>query len=544
MRHEVALVDCPAGPRESDRTRRFPAGTLGRHAAVALMTGCFAARESGRTLQTEKQRTSRRTRDGASVSPAKEWGSIDWSTAKAEVKRLQMRIAKAVEEGRWGRAKALQHILTHSFHAKALAVRRVSSNRGRKTPGVDGVVWTTAREKMEAIHAIHQRGYRAQPLRRVRIPKKNSPKKRPLSIPCMSDRVVQAVHKMGLDPIAETQADATSYGFRPFRSCADAIGQLFAVLAKKTSPVWILEADIEGCFDRISHAWLLNFIPMKRHILRQWLEAGYVENTRCFPTQEGTPQGGIASPVLANMTLDGLEAVIRNAVGGERVRGQRTKVHLVRYADDFVVTATDRTMLVEQVLPAIESFLHKRGLNLAKAKTRIVHIREGFDFLSQTIRKFADKLIIRPAKAAVHSLLDTVREQIRRMRGATVKELVGKLNPILRGWANFHRHVVSSRTFSHIDWQVSQVLWRWVRRRHRKKNGQWILNRYWRVIPGAKRFTAAWKEKSGKRYTLCLFRMTDLPIRRHVRIRGAANPYSPAWQPYFAQRVALRSVRV
>ena len=489
-------------------------------------------------MQTEKQRAP--GKGGASVGLATEWNSIDWRKAKREVKRLQMRIAKAVEEGRWGRAKALQHILTHSFYAKALAVKRVTSNRGKKTPGVDGVVWKTAREKMQAVRSIKSRGYRAQPLRRVRIPKKNSPKKRPLSIPCMGCRAVQAVHKMGLDPIAETLADPHSYGFRLFRSCRDAIAQLFALLARKFSACWILEADIEGCFDRISHSWLERFIPMKRHILRQWLKAGYIEHGQLYPTEEGTPQGGIASPVLANMTLDGLEAAIRNALP----RGQRrqAKVHLVRFADDFVVPAASKELLVDYVLPAIEAFLRERGLNLSKIKTRIVHISGGFDFLSQTVRKYADKLIIRPAKAAVRTLLTTVRELVHRLRTAPVKEVVGRLNPILRGWANYHRHVVSSQVFNAIDWEVTQMLWRWARRRHPKKNTEWIRNRYWRVLPGANRFTAVWKEKSGRRYTLTLFRLSDLPIRRHVRIKGDANPYSPSWQDYFAQRLAAKAV--
>jgi RNA-directed DNA polymerase len=394
---------------------------------------------------------------------------------------------------------------------------------------------------MLAVRAIRQRGYRAQPLRRVRIPKKNSLKKRPLSIPCMGCRAVQAVHKMGLDPIAETLADPHSYGFRLFRSCRDAIAQLFALLARKFSACWILEGDIEGCFDRISHTWLYRFIPMKRHILRQWLKAGYVENGHLHPTEEGTPQGGIASPVLANMTLDGLEAAIRKALPrGDK--GRQAKVHLVRFADDFVVTAADKSLLTECVLPAIETFLRQRGLNLSKMKTRIVHVSEGFDFLSQTLRKFGDKLIIRPAKAAVNSLLKTVREQVHRLRTAPAKDLVGKLNPILRGWANYHRHVVSSQVFNAIDWELTQMLWRWARRRHRKKNAKWIRNRYWRVLPGANRFTAAWKEKSGKCYTLTLFRLTDLPIRRHVRIKGDANPYSPSWQDYFAQRLAAKAV--
>lgn len=520
---------------DSTRKRRSTGGAR----RVQTSGRCSAARESGRPLKTEKQRSSRK--DGASVSPAGEWNSINWRTAKAVTKRLQMRIAKAAEEGRWGRVKALQHILTHSFYAKALAVRRVTSNRGKKTPGVDGVVWKTAQEKMEAVRAIKQRGYRAQPLRRVRIPKKNSQKKRPLSIPCMIDRVVQAVHKLGLDPIAETLADPNSYGFREHRRCADAIGELFIILAQKDAACWILEADIEGCFDKISHSWLLRFIPMKRSILRQWLKAGYIENGRAFPTEEGTPQGGIASPVLANMTLDGLEAAVRKATPTCRSRTQ-SKVHLVRYADDFVVTAVSKEILEERILPVIRKFLQERGLNLSKMKTRIVPIREGFDFLSQTVRKFGDKLIIRPAKAAIQSLLKTVRMELRRLLSAPVKDVVGRLNPVLRGWANYHRHVVSGETFKYIDWRLYRMLWQWARRRHQKRSRHWIVDRYWRAYLGPSCFTATWKEKSGERYSLPLFHLSELPILRHVKIRGAANPYGAQWQDYFAQRLATKPV--
>lgn len=503
---------------------------------------CSAARESGRTLKMEKQRTSQK--DGASVSLAKEWNSIDWETAKAEVKRLQMRIAKAVEEGQWGKAKALQHILTHSFYARILAVRRVTSNKGKKTPGVDGVVWKTASQKMDAVYSIKQRGYRAQPLRRVLIPKKNSHKKRPLSIPCMIDRAVQAVHKMGLDPIAETLADHHSYGFRQYRRCADAIERLFLVLSQKVAACWILDADIEGCFDRIRHSWLLRFIPMKRGILRQWLKAGYIKGGKPFPTNEGTPQGGIASPVLANMTLDGLEAAIRNAIPNPK-SNPRPKVHLIRYADDLVVTAASKEMLTDRILPAIEKFLLERGLNLSKMKTRIVHIRNGFDFLGQTIRKFGDKLIIRPSKQSVESLITTVRMALRRLLSAPARDVVGKLNPILRGWANYHRHVVSAETFNYIDWMVWNLLWKWARRRHQNRSKHWIARRYWLTQPGNKwRFTANWKEKSGKRYSHKLFHLSELPIRRHLKIRSASNPFGSDWQDYFAQRVAMKPLRV
>jgi RNA-directed DNA polymerase len=528
---EIRGVTAPA-------RKGYPAGSRKR----APTSGrCSTARESDRPPQTGKQRSFRTAvRSGAPVSPAKEWNSIDWRTAKAGTRRLQMRIAKAVEEGRWGRAKALQHLLTHSFYAKALAVRRVTSNKGKRTPGVDGVVWTTTSDKMEAVWAIQQHGYRAQPLRRVRIPKKNSPKKRPLSIPCMSDRAVQAVHKMGLDPIAETLADPHSYGFREFRRCADAIERLFVVLAQKFGACWILEADIEGCFDKISHAWLLRFLPMKRRILRQWLKAGYIENGQSYPTEEGTPQGGIASPVLANMTLDGLEAAIRNALPRN---GKPCKVHLIRFADDFVVTAAEKELLTEHALPAITQHLDQRGLNLSKVKTRIVHIREGFDFLGQTVRKFGDKLIIRPANAAIRSLLVTVRQQLRRLLSAPVKEVVGKLNPILRGWANYHRHVVSAQTFKFVDWRVNAMLWQWARRRHAKRSSRWLTKRYWRVHPDEYRFTAVWKEPNQKQYTLGLFRLSELPIRRHLKIRSAANPYSATWQAYFANRIAMKPVR-
>ena len=242
------------------------------------------------------------------------------------------------------------------------------------------------------------------------------------------------------------------------------------------------------------------------------------------------------------MAPDGLEAAIRNSLPGER--GKRWKVHTIRFADDFVVTGAEKHLLTDHALPAVKAFLAERGLNLSKMKTRIVHIREGFDFLAQTVRKFGDKLIIRPAKAAVLSLLRTVKLELRRLCSAPVKDVIGRLNQILRGWANYHRQVVSGEVFSYIDWRVYQMLWRWARRRHQKRSKHWIANRYWRVHTGPWRFTAVWKEKSGKRYTLRIFHLSELPIRRHLKIRSAANPYSPSWQEYFTQRVAMKPLRI
>jgi RNA-directed DNA polymerase len=237
------------------------------------------------------------------------WKQIIWSRVYRSVKRLQMRIAKAIREGKCGKAKALQWLLTHSYAAKLLAVKRVTENKGRRTPGVDGEIWNTPQKKVQAVKSLKRHGYRPKPLRRIYIPKKNSARLRPLSIPTMKDRAMQALHSLSLKPVAETMADNNSYGFREKRSCHDAIEQSFAALAKRRSASWILEGDIRACFDEIRHDWLLNNIPMDRELLQKWLKAGYIEKGKLHPTKAGTPQGGIVSPILANMTLDGMEAI-------------------------------------------------------------------------------------------------------------------------------------------------------------------------------------------------------------------------------------------
>jgi RNA-directed DNA polymerase len=267
---------------------------------------------------------------GALPSLAYQWNLINWDSVKSEVKRLQVRIAKAVTEQRWHKVKALQWLLTHSFSGKLLAVKRVSSNKGAKTPGIDGVVWSSPVARMKGALSLARRGYHAQPLRRILIPKKNKGK-RPLGIPVIKDRAQQALYLLALEPIAEMTADSNSYGFRPYRACRDAIGQCFCALAKRFSARWILEGDIKACFDGISHHWLRDNIPLDCVMLNQWFTCGYMQGNKLFPTTSGSPQGGIISPVLANMTLDGMESAIKDAAAG---RGQ--KVNFVRYADDCV----------------------------------------------------------------------------------------------------------------------------------------------------------------------------------------------------------------
>ena len=466
---------------------------------------------------------------GALIDDASKWARIDWDHARREVRRLQMRIAKAVKAGRWNKVKALQHLLTHSFYAKLLAVKRVTSNRGKKTPGVDGVVWTGTRAKWRAACSLRKRGYRPQPLRRIYIPKKNSLKKRPLSIPVMSDRAMQALYKLALAPVAETTADRNSYGFREGRSCADAIAAAFNALSKPNSATWILEGDIKGCYDNISHPWMLDNIPMDKEVLRKWLEAGYMDEGRLYPTRKGTPQGGIISPTLSNMTLDGLEAAVGKAVP------RRSRVNFIRYADDFIITGKSKRLLEKQVQPAVTAFLEERGLSLSEQKTSITHIKHGFTFLGQTFRKRGNVLHITPAKEGVLALIGKVGRLSRKYVSAPMPVLIKALNQTLRGWGNYHYHVVSSEAFSRVDSYVYEQLWRTIRRRHPNKSRKWLARKYWSRKGGRKVFSVRSKTKQGNR-VYEVVRLSSIGIRRHIKIRSNANPYAQEDAAYFWQR--------
>jgi RNA-directed DNA polymerase len=355
----------------------------------------FRTREFGQPTEEGRQMTATKIAGATSHEPI-EWQALDWQAITRTVRRLQARIVQAIQARRWGKVKALQHLLTHSFSAKALAVRRVTENPGRHPPGVDQVLWNTPQKKAAAIHTLRQRGYRAQPLRRVLIPKPNG-KMRPLGISTMRDRAMQALYLFALDPIAETTGDPNSYGFRPQRCTADAIEQCRLILSRRTSAQGVLEADLQACFDGISHEWLEAHIPMEKAILRQWLKAGIMTKGAWQPTDAGTPQGNIASPVLCNLTLNGLEQVLRREHLTTRQR-QAGLINLVRWADDFIITGRTPEVLPQEVKSLVESFLQERGLRLAPEKTRITHIDEGFDFLGKRMRKYKGKFLAIPSK--------------------------------------------------------------------------------------------------------------------------------------------------
>jgi RNA-directed DNA polymerase len=475
----------------------------------------------------------------ASSGESLTWNSIDWTKCQRNVEKLQARIVKATKEGRRGKVRALQWLLTHSLGGKALAVKRVTENKGKRTPGVDGEIWSTPAAKTRAMLSLGRRGYQPQPLRRVYIPKSNG-KLRPLGIPTMKDRAMQALHLLALDPVSETTADRNSYGFRKGRAARDALGQCFLLLCRpEASPKWVLEADIKGCFDNISHDWMLQHIPMDKLVLRKWLEAGFMEKARWFPTKAGTPQGGIASPTLANMVLDGLE---------ERLSGRFTKigknphpkVRLVRYADDFVITgATQETL--EKAKAEVEAFLSERGLSLSPEKTKIVHISEGFDFLGFNIRTYGGKLLIKPSKDAQLRVHRKVREIIRENKAQEQQNLIGMLNPVITGWTNYYRHVVSARAFNKLDNVLWKALWRWAQRRHHGKGRRWIVDRYFHSISSRSWVFACESGKEprySKRKWAQLANASETKIRRHVKVKADANPYDPEWKDYFTGRRA------
>jgi RNA-directed DNA polymerase len=475
----------------------------------------------------------RKTGSALSHAP-NDWYAVDWRRVERNVRGMQIRIAKATREGRWRKVKALQRMLTRTLSAKLYAVRRVTQNQGARTAGVDRELWDSPESRRLAVDRLKRRGYKPLPLRRVFIPKANG-KERPLGIPTMHDRAMQALYLLALEPVAESTSDPNSYGFRLNRSTADAMGQLRVCLSRKDSSQWVLEADIKGCFDYINHDWLERNVPMDTAILRKWLKAGLIYKGQLQATEAGTPQGGIISPTLANVTLNGLEreldAHLRAKFG--IAKAKKLKINLVRYADDFVITGVSKEILANEVRPWIEAFLAIRGLQLSEEKTRITHIDEGFDFLGWNFRKYSGKFLIKPSKKNAQAFYRKVAETISGNKTVKQENLIRLLNPMLRGWAQYHRSVSAKRAYSRMEHLIFQRLWRWSRRRHPQKNTGWVRKKYFHSVGDRQWvFAVPVVRADGSKGLLDLYQISGMVIKWHTKIKGEFDPFDPVWEQY------------
>jgi RNA-directed DNA polymerase len=472
------------------------------------------------------------------------WDFVDWRKASRIVTNLRQRIFRAARANDQRKVRSLQKLMLRSRSNILMSVRRVTQvNAGKNTPGADKVLVKTPAARGDLVdHLATFQPWRAKPVRRVYIPKKSdSSKCRPLGIPTIMDRCLQAMVKNALEPAWESRFEGSSYGFRPGRNAHDAIEKIYGFSCPNRRKKVVVDADIAGAFDNISQEFILKAlgdVPGKA-LIKQWLKAGYLEDGRYHDTPRGTPQGGVISPLLLNIALHGMEAAL-----GVKHDSQGTSIGtraVVRYADDFVVfceSQEDALVVRDRILP---DWLAKRGLSLSEEKTRIVQLTEGFDFLSFNIRRFLHpqtsrsgyKLCIKPSKKAVLGKVKELREKWLALRGHSVKAVLWKLNPIIRGWANYNRTAVASRLFNKLDdWMFRRAL-RYAKHTHPKKSWKWVRKRYWGRWNKEREDDWVFGDKHSGKY---LLKFSWFKIERHILVRGTSSPDDPDLREYWWER--------
>lgn len=488
------------------------------------------------------------------------WDEIDWRKLERSVFKLQKRIYQSSKSGDWKRMKRLQKLLLKSKSAKLLAVRRVTQiNKGKKTAGVDGVKSLTPAQRLKLADELSL-NEKSKPVRRIWIPKPGKSEKRPLGIPTMTDRARQALVKLVLEPEWEAKFAPNAYGFRPARSCHDAIDAIFKAIRFKNA--YVLDADIKGCFDNIDHLALLqkiNTFPRLRRVIKGWLKNGVMEGEVFYKMKAGTPQGGVISPLLANIALHGLEYELKEALLDDlRQYAKQKKMHSIRnenakqnisivfYADDFVVIHESKEIILK-AKEYIERWLGKIGLKLSPTKTRVVHTLQstdssepGFNFLGFSIRQYPTRTRERKYKTLIKPSLEnqkkhrrTIDERLSRMISGTQEEVIKALNPVITGWSNYFRIGVSSKIFSSMDNYVFQKLWKWTRWRHPNKSLRWIKRKYFRRYRGNN-----WRFAMSDNFRLV--RHDETHIKRHVKIEGNRTPYDGDLQ-YWSKRAKKKN---